>query len=129
MDTLETNLIETLLGAIILGLGLVYLAAQYQGTEKLSSIALEIELGNENLYQQYHKNSIRQISMEELYSVLIGFREYPISIDGTLIAPDDMDYTKYISLIKEGYYTKSYLYNDTRDIIMILYTYAGTGVS
>lgn len=129
MNISENNMVDIFIGAILLGLGLLYLTTQYNAVDRLTRIADEMELGSENIYQQYNDDNITQISDEELYTIMIGYRDYPISIDGTVIAPGDIDYTKYLSIIKDGFYSKSYLYNSSNEIIQIVYTYSGTSIS
>lgn len=129
MNITETNIADIIIGALILGLGLLYLTTQYKLTEEVTEIAEGTVLQENNLYQQFNDDNISRITDEELYAILMGYREYPIKIDDTVIAAGDMDYSKYISFIREGYYLKSYVYNPADNINQIVYTFVGTNAS
>ncbi len=119
------NLLEMGLGALILGLGLLCLVSQERMADRLINVAADRILREEDIYQQYHAPGIKQVSEEELHAVLMGYREHPIRIDGSIIPPDGTDYTDYFLLIKDGLYNKEYIYNTEHEIVQVIYTYAG----
>lgn len=121
-----SNLSEIILGAIIFCLGLLYLTSQDRTTERLIDIVIERELEEDKLYQQQNEVDMGQVADEELYALVMGYREYPITIDGNVIPADGVDYESYFTLIREGYYTKQYVYDGQHHIYQIVFTYSGT---
>lgn len=120
-----TNIIEMIIGAILLGLGLLYLSAQSRTVDRLIGIANEDVLAEGDLYQQFNNVDISQVSYEELVSIVIGYRDYPIVIDGHVIPTDGNDYDYYFTLISGGYYTKSYVFDAGHNLVQIIYTNSG----
>lgn len=111
------------MGAILFGTGLLFLIAQYTSTTQLLNIASQTQMESKDLYQQENNTNINNISDNELYAIIIGYREYPIIIDGNVIKTDETDYEYCFSLIRKGYYVKSYECNEDNEIIRIIYTY------
>lgn len=126
MRHILSNSIEIILGAIILGLGLLHLTSQARTTDRLIETVLERELEEDKLYQQRQEVDLGQVADEELYALVMGYREYPITIDGNVIPADGVDYESYFTLIREGYYTKQYVYDGQHHIYQIVFTYSGT---
>lgn len=120
----ESKIIDLVIGAIIFGLGLLYLALQDRDMEKLTNTVNEALMEQENLYQQHSDININNISDEELCAIIMGYREYPIVIDGVIMLTDEMDSEKYLSMIKEGYYSKSYTYDSNNEMIQMIFKYA-----
>jgi hypothetical protein len=125
-DSLELNIFDIIVGAILLGLGLLYLISQYRVTKELTDKANDIVLENNELYQQYSNIDGNLISDDELYAITMGYREYPIVIDGITIATDNDNYEYNLTLIKDGFYKKSYECNAENEILRIIYSYTGT---
>ncbi len=117
------HIIDMAAGALILGAGLFYLGARDRAAGRLMDYAKEHILDRDNLYEQSRDLSKEAVSYEELYSIIMGYRDYPISIDGSVIPPDGTDYTAYLLLVKSGSYKKSYLYDINHNIVQINYTY------
>lgn len=119
------NILELVIGAILLGAGLLYLTSQYRAVDHLSDIVNEKVLGNDEIYQQYQYIEISQVPDEQLYAFIMGYREYPIMIDGVTMSVDETDFERYLSLVKEGIYKKSYKCDSNNNIEKILFTYSG----
>jgi hypothetical protein len=66
------------------------------------------------------------VSEDELYAIIMGYREYPIVIDGQIIDTDGNDYEYYFSLIRDGFYRKNYSYDTNHKVVQVIFTYAGT---
>lgn len=120
----ETNVLEIVMGAILLGLGLLYLMSQYSAEMKLIHIAMSNELETTDVYQQVNDTDSNFVSGSELLTVLIGYRDYPVVVDGKTVNPEDVNYEEYISLVKDGYYSKSYEYNTSHEICKVIYTHS-----
>ncbi len=122
----EMNIFEILIGAILLGLGLLFLKSQYTLEKNLISIALSHELETLDIFQQtdYADN---KVSDNELLAVLIGYRDYSVIIDGRTVHQEEVVYEDYISFVREGYYMKNYEYNAKHEISKVIYTYIVTG--
>lgn len=120
-----TNIFEMMIGAILIALGLFYLTAQCKAVDQLTDRVTETVIDNSGLYQQYNYVDINRVSKAELYAIVMGYHEYPIIIDGVFIPIDENNYEYYLSLIKNGYYIKSYEYDSKNEIIQIVYRYAG----
>ncbi len=120
-----TDSYELILGALLLGLGLLYLASQEERADRLLHVAMERVIEDQAINQQYNEIDINQVRDTELYAMIMGYREYPIVIDGQVIAPDGNDYPTYFGYIRKGSYTKSYRYDSGHKIMWIEYTYAG----
>ena len=125
MHKVTADIFELLIGALLLGLGLLYLTSQSRTTEGFIKIVENELIETEDLYGQYSTADINLVSSHELYAVIIGNREFPIVIDGNIIEPDKNDYSLYFSCIKEGKYNKSYRFDQKHNIIQIIYEYAG----
>jgi hypothetical protein len=112
-------------GAILLAFGLIYLMKQENSLNRLINIVNEDVLENEVIYQQSNEQNMNLVSEETLYAIVMGYREYPITIDRTIIETDGTDYENYFTLIKEGYYQKIYEYDDYHNIKQVNYIYTG----
>lgn len=120
------NIIETIIGAVLVGLGLIYLMSQYKVLSGLSNILTEKIIEDNKVFQQYNISDIDRVTHGEIYAAIMGYREYPIMVDNNLIPEDGQDYELYFSYIRNGLYQKQYQYDETRNIVMILYSYLGT---
>jgi len=120
------NVIEMLTGAILIGLGLIYLAYQYKSISKLTDRLTQEITEDKNIIKQSNTVAIDKVTGEEICAAIMGYRDYPIMVDGYLIPIDGYDFEAYFSYIKDGIYKKQYNYNDNRKITMIIYTYTGT---
>lgn len=119
------NVYEIVIGAVIFGLGLIYLSYQSNATARFIMLANEELLEEGELYRQYNEIDINIVTCEELYAVVMGERALPISIDGRIIEPDGNDYELYFSYIRAGTYKKSYSYDAGHNIVQVIYEYAG----
>lgn len=119
-------LFEMIIGAIVLVLGLFYLVSQVKAMNRLTDIVSNEIMENRDLYQQSNDISIDKVSDEELYATIMGYREYPIIIDGNLIDTEGTDYEVYSSYIKDDYYRKSYEYDSKHFIRQIVFIPFGT---
>ncbi len=116
---------EMLLGIIIFGLGLLYLTSQELTTERLINAANERALEEGGLYQQCNEIVTGLVPGKELYAVIMGYREYPITIDGEVIPPDGIDFERYFGLLKSGSYIKRYVYDTQHVLIRIDFNHSG----
>jgi len=116
---------EMIVGAILMGVALVYLSFQFKAINNLTGVVKNVVLEDESLYQQGDYIDIGSVSDEELAAVTMGYREYPIVIDGVVIKVDGVDYEYYLELIREGFYKKTYGLNAIHEIVQIVYTYVG----
>lgn len=123
MRNTVTNIIELLIGAILMGLALVYLTSQYRALFNLTDIITQETIRDSSVFQQFSDISIKQISYEEVYAAIMGYREYPIMVDDKLIPENGYDYELYFSYVKKGLYNKEYRFDDKRKIIMIIYSF------
>jgi hypothetical protein len=126
MRNAVTNIIELLIGALLIGISLLCLASQYRALSNLTDIVTVRTLADSNVFQQYNLITLDQLSDEELYAAIMGYREYPIMVDGNIIPITGHDYDDYISYIRDGIYNKEYQYDLKRNIIMIVFTKIGT---
>ncbi len=119
------HLIELIIGALLIGLGLLYLTSQSRSLSHLTDIITLHTLENNNVYQQYNLVNTMEVSDEEVCATIMGYREYPIMVDDNMVPLYGYDYELYFSYIRDGYYMKEYQYEAGRRIVMILYTYMG----
>lgn len=119
------HVLELMIGAVLLALGLTYLTSQLKMMDGLINLTCMDILENTNILQQYNDCNINLVSDEELYAMIMGYREYPIIIDGNLIEETGTEYELYSAYIQEGYYTKSYQYDSKHDIKQILFVHTG----
>ena len=120
------HIIEMAVGALILGLGLLYLTALDRSTGQLIDNVMGQTIEQKDLYEQSYDISTDAVTDNELYAIIMGYRDYPIIIDGSIIPPDGMDYPAYFLLIRIGTYQKSYLYDSNHNIMRIVFTYNGS---
>lgn len=120
-----THVIELIIGAILIGLGLLYLSSQYRTLSNLTDIVTLDITEDTKVIGQYDNTNILHVSDKDVYAVIMGYREYPIMVDDNVIPLNGQDYSLYFSYIKEGSYTKSYGYDSDRNIVMILFSYQG----
>ncbi|NLJ95740.1 MAG: hypothetical protein GX321_01190 [Clostridiales bacterium] len=122
-----THIIEMLIGAILIGLGLLYLTWQQRAlTRLMDAISLDI-VQDSCVIQQYNNTNIMQVTDKDVYVAIIGYRQCPIMVDANVIPLYGQDYELYFSYIKKGNYKKDYSYDADRNIIMIHFTYEGAG--
>lgn len=115
-----------IIGAVIFALGMVFLLSNEVTLNKLTDIVNDKVIESGKILQQKNDIDIHLIPDEELYATVIGYREYPITIDGTVIEKEDTEYENYVALIKDGYYMKSYNYDTAHNICSVIFTYTGT---
>lgn len=116
-----------IIGAILMCLGLIYLKAQSVTTNNLiEKVSDDVADGKDSVYQQQSNADRSLVSDEELYAMIMGYRDCPIIIDGNEIDPDGDDLGTYITYIKDGVYLKKYSYDANHDIEKISFTYNGT---
>ncbi|TAH70328.1 MAG: hypothetical protein EWM47_05595 [Anaerolineaceae bacterium] len=125
MQNTVTNVIELLIGAILMGLGLLYLASQYRALSYLTDLISQDTYEDRNVLQQFNEINIDRISDDEIYAAIMGCREYPIMIDDNLIPLNEHDYDLYFTYVRDGYYKKEYQYEANKRIVLILYSYNG----
>ena len=126
MKDLMIHTMEAILGAVLLIIALFHLMKQQEGINSLIDMVNYSLLQQAELIQQPVEIGNDMISREELIIILMGYREYPIKIDKTVIEVDDTDYDTYIALIKDGYYMKSYGYDTSHHINQVRYSSIGT---
>ena len=119
------HLIEVITGGVLIILGLIYLSAQAQVTDRMTAVVYKTLMEDENIYQQELGRNIDLITDEQLISIMMGYREYAIMIDGVTIPADNHDPEAYLALIKAGNYTKSYQCDINNDIVTISYIFVG----
>lgn len=125
-NTVITTIIM-ILGAFLTCLGLIYLKSQVETTNLLvEKVTNEVSGGNDNVYQQSSDANRSVVTEEELYAMIMGYREYPIIINGNKIDPEGEDFDTYITYITDGSYIKTYGYNSYREIEKIIITRTGT---
>lgn len=122
----EAKIVDFMIGVVIFGSALLYLFAQYRTNEYFNNVLEDQVLEQKNLYQQTSDVTINLISDEEMKSIIMGYREYPIVLEGTMITTDDMDFDKNLLLIKDDLYIKSYKCNTDNEIIQIIYNSTGS---
>ncbi len=110
------NLLEMICGALFLAMGLLYLGKQEKNLNHLISAVNRRLLETESIYPEYNVINGSQISKENLYAVIIGYREYPITIDGVLIPAEEQDYEYYFTLIRSRFYKKKYEFDENQRI-------------
>lgn len=120
-----THIIEMLIGAILIGLGLLYLSSQYRTLSRLTDVMSQETIKDNNVLQQYNNTDILQVTDKDVYAAIIGYREYPMMVDANVIPLIGKDYGLYFSYVRNGNYKKDYRYDADRNIIMILFTYQG----
>lgn len=125
MKNAVSHVYEMILGALLFILGMWFLVSNEKVIDRMTDIVNDKVIETQDLYQQTNDVNINMISDDELYAIVIGYREYPITIDGTLIEVDGFDYENYVTLIKEGIYIRSYVFNSVHNIIRVNYTYSG----
>ena len=125
MKNAVSNVFEMILGAIVFTLGMMFLLSNERTLYEFTGIVNATNTQSEDLYEQNNDTDLFLTSDEELHAIVIGYREYPITIDGTVIEKDGDEYEQYITLIKDGYYRKSYDYDTTHNISSVRYTYQG----
>lgn len=119
-------MIEMLIGAILMGLGLLYLGSQYRALLRLVDVISHETIEDRNVRGQYSLGDILQVRDSEVFVTIMGHREYPIMVDDDVVPLSGEDYDLYFSYIKKGNYKKEYRYDENRNIIMILFLYQGT---
>ncbi len=117
--------LEMIFGAILLVSGLFYLMQREKSLDILIDAISEKIIGTDNLRQEYNATDLSRISDEALCAIVMGYREYPITIDGMLMEEEEHDYESYFRLIKAGYYQKGYQYDSEHKIKQVDYEYMG----
>ena len=117
--------LEMIFGAILLVSGLFYLMQREKSLDILINGISERMIGTDNLRQEYNAADLSRISDEALCAIVMGYREYPITIDGMLMEEEEYDYESYFILIKDGYYQKRYQYDSEHKIKQVDYEYTG----
>jgi len=124
MQKAAANIYEIIIGVILFGLGIFYLTFQSNVADRFIKLAGQEVLAESDLYRQYSETDLNLVSSQELCAVIMGNRDFPIVIDGIIIGPDGLDYELYFSYVKEGFYKKSYVYDETHNIKQVIYEYA-----
>jgi len=115
-----------IIGALLIGIGLLYLISQYKALTRLTDTITLHTIEDKKVFNQYSITNINKVSDIEVYAAIIGYREYPIMVDDNLVPLNGHDYDLYFSYVRDGYYyNKEYQYDANRHIVMILYTYIG----
>ena len=118
--------IELTIGALFLGLGLLYLVSQYKALSRLTNTITLQTIEDNKAYRQYNITNSNEVSDIEVYAAIMGYRDYPIMVDEHIVPLNGHDYELYFSYVRDGnYYNKKYLYDTNRHISMILFTYIG----
>lgn len=117
------HLIEMIFGIILLALGLMYLFGQEKSLNRLINTVNDDVIDSKSIYQQSNDVDMNIVPNENLYAIVMGYREYPITIDGTEISADGTEYDYYFTLIKSGSYQRSYEFDSGHNIIKVNYTY------
>ncbi len=120
------HLIEMMIGAIVLAFGISYLVVQIGTMNQLLVMIGDKVLKTRDIYDQSSEIAIYEVSDEELYAMIMGYREYPIIIDGNLVKTDGTDYEAYSSYIKDDFYTKCYVYDSQHCIKQIVFNHRKT---
>lgn len=126
MQRITAEIYEIVTGAVLLGLGLLYLTYRSNLADRYVAAVENEILENGDLYQEYSTVDLNLISSNELYAIIMGNREFPVIIDGNIIETDGNDYETYFSYIKEGYYRKTYNYDEKHNIKQIVFTYSAS---
>jgi hypothetical protein len=126
MRTAVANIIELLIGAILIGIGLLYLTSQYRALTRLTNTISQESIKDNKVFAQYNVVSIESFNDKEVYAAIMGYREYSIMVDENLIPADGHDYELYLTYVKLGKYRKDYRYSIDRHIIMIVYSFLDT---
>lgn len=126
MHRFAGHIVELAAGGLILGLGLLYLTVRDNSAGRLTDNIKEYIIEKQDLHEQSYDINTDAVTDEELYAIVMGCRDLPISIDGSIIPPDGTDYSVYFLLIRSGNYHKSYLYDSNHNIMQIIYTYSGS---
>ncbi|MDD4112758.1 MAG: hypothetical protein PHC56_06970 [Herbinix sp.] len=120
------HVIELILGALLLGLGLIYLTSQQKALTRLTDNITILVIEDNNVYQQYNMTNTNEVSDIEVYAAIMGYRDFPIMVDDNIVPLNGHDYELYFSYVRDGnYYNKEYLYDVNRHVSMIIYTYMG----
>lgn len=125
MRNTVTNVIELLIGAILIGLGLLYMTSQYRVLSKLTEFITHETIEDSNVFQQYSDINLEQVTDSEVYATIMGYREYPIMVDENLVPLHGQDYEIYFSYVKNGHYKKEYRHDANRNISMIIFSHIG----
>jgi len=119
------HVIEILLGVVLLCLGMMYLSSRQEALMRLTGSVIRGWTRDRSIVQQYNNSDIYKVADEEVCAAIMGYRQYPIMVDGMLIPADGYDYDLYFECIKDGYYRKEYRFSKEGHITMIMYTYIG----
>lgn len=117
--------IEMIIGAILLAFGLYYLVSQAKAMNLMIDMASDDALETRDIYRQSNEITVYEVSDVELNAIIMGYREYPIIIDGNLINTEGTDYETYSSYIKASGYMKSYIYDSQNCIKQIIFNHKG----
>ena len=91
----------------------------------MTEIVKESMLEDNNIYQQEYSTDLNFVTDKQLIAIIMGYREYPIMIDGVTISSDNNDYDAMVSLIRTGNYLKSYECDSNNNITKIIFAYMG----
>ena len=120
------HLVEMMVGGILFALALIYLTKQEKTLNGLVNVVNQNVLEPKEIYQQYKDNDASVVSSSELYAIVMGYREYPITINGYIVDANGENYEIYFSWIKKGSYQKNYDFDEDHEIIWVNYSYTGT---
>lgn len=119
------HMMEMIFAVILFAFGLIYLHEQEKSLNHLINMVNDEVIETKDIYQQRNEIDLNVLSDENLYAIIMGYREYPIIINKTEISMDGTDYDYYFTLIKEGNYQRSYEYDAVHNIIKVIYTHMG----
>ncbi len=120
------HIFEMMIGAILLAFGLYYLVSQVRTMNLMIDKVSNEVIENRDIDCQSNEMTIYEVSDEELSAVIMGYREYPIIIDGNLVHSEGTDSETYLSYITASSYAKSYIYDSQRNIKQIVFSHKGT---
>lgn len=123
---IKNHLLELLLIIFFFGAGMLFLNGEYTATKKLIDAISSQVLKEDYLYQQHNTLTTDNVSDEELCALIMGYRDYPMIIDGVTMNPEEEKPEDYLMLVKSGYYRKSYRRDANNNITQIIYTYNGS---
>ncbi len=116
---------KILIGAastLVLCLGIYLILFEIRIVSNMFDV-VQNQMKDEELYQQYYSNDNEKVTYPELVATLLNDLEYDIVIDGELFKGNDHSVDKITEYgLEEDDYRKEYQYDESGNIILILYT-------
>lgn len=125
MNNAVEHMLEIIIGVILFVLAMIYLTSQNTDLNCLTDLVQENLIERDTIYQQEADSYPLFVTHTHLYAIMMGYREYPIMIEGRLLEANNSDYEEIISLIKEGNYEKHYEFNEYHEIQSVIFKYIG----